>query len=166
MYCPERGNIMKKINISDLLLFVIITELAGALSSLLSGGNFAGYYDTLIKPPLAPPGWLFPVVWALLYATMGFSAYLINRSDSIAKRSALILYFIQLAVNVLWSPVFFGLRSFGGAVAVIMVLAVLVAAMIAVFGRTDRCAALLNIPYLVWVIFAAYLTIGTAVLNA
>lgn len=156
---------MKKINISDLLLFVIITELAGAVSSLLSGGNFGGYYDTLTKPPLAPPGWLFPVVWAVLYAIMGFSAYLINRSDNIGKRSALILYFVQLAVNVLWSPVFFGLKSFGGAVAVIIVLVALVIAMLVVFGRIDRCAALVNIPYLVWVLFAAYLTIGFTVLN-
>ena len=156
---------MKKINWTDLLFFVIVTELAGALSSLISGGNFGGYYDTLAKPPLAPPGWLFPVVWAVLYAVMGFSAYLIGRSDSINKRTALILYFVQLAVNVLWSPVFFGLKSFGGAVAVIIVLVILVAAMLVVFGRIERCAALVNIPYLVWVLFATYLTIGFTVLN-
>ncbi len=156
---------MKKINISDLLFFVIVTELAGVLSSLLSGGNFGDHYSTLTKPPLAPPGWLFPVVWGLLYAVMGFSAYLINKSDNLAKRTALIIYFVQLAVNVLWSPVFFGLKSFGGAIAVIVVLDALVIAMLVLFGKINRCAALVNIPYLVWVLFATYLTIGFTVLN-
>ena len=156
---------MKIKNVTDMLIFVIAAELAGAVSSLVSGGNFGAYYDTLIKPPLSPPGWLFPVMWAILYALMGISAYLVYSSDSINARPALLLWGIQLFVNILWSPVFFGLKSFGGAVAVVIVMLALVAAMIIVFFRTDRCAALLQIPYLIWTAYAAYLSAGFYILN-
>lgn len=156
---------MKKVDIWDLLLFVIATELAGVVSSLVAGGNFGAYYDTLVKPPLAPPGWLFPVAWGILYALMGVSAYIIDSSCAINRKAALDLYWVQLAVNLLWSPVFFGLKSFGGAVAVVVVMLVLIAVMLAVFSRISRCAALLNIPYLAWTVFAAYLTVGFFILN-
>lgn len=155
----------KKINIPDLLIFILSAELAGALSGIVSGGNFGAFYDTLAKPPLAPPGWLFPVVWGILYAVMGISAYIISGSGDIGKSSALTLYVVQLFANVLWSPVFFGLKSFGGAVAVAAVMLVLVVCMIVVFYRIDRRAAFMNIPYLLWTAFALYLTIGFCVLN-
>ncbi len=155
----------KKINIPDLLIFILSAELAGALSGVVSGGNFGAFYDTLTKPPFAPPGWLFPVVWGILYAVMGISAYIISRSDDIGKNSALTLYVVQLFANVLWSPVFFGLKSFGGAVAAAAVLTVLVVCMTAVFCKIDRCAALINIPYVIWTLFALYLSIGFCVLN-
>ena len=151
----------KKINIPDLLIFI----LSAALSGVVSGGNFGAFYDTLTKPPFAPPGWLFPVVWGILYAVMGISAYIISRSDDIGKNSALTLYVVQLFANVLWSPVFFGLKSFGGAVAAAAVLTVLVVCMTAVFCKIDRCAALINIPYVIWTLFALYLSIGFCVLN-
>ncbi len=156
---------MKKIKIWDILIFVLSAELAGALSALIAGGSFGAYYETLVKPPLAPPAWLFPVMWAVLYALMGISAYLINESGGEQRRPALILYLAQLFVNLLWSPVFFGLRSFGGAVAVVIAMLVLVVCMLLVFGRISRCAALLNIPYVIWTAFASYLTIGFCVLN-
>ena len=156
---------MNKIKITDLLIFVLITELVGAVSSLIAGGNFGAYYDTLTKPPLSPPGWLFPVAWGILYALMGISAYLIDSSDDIARKSALNLYWVQLAANALWSPVFFGLKSFGGAVAVVIVMLVLIVCMLILFRRIRPCAFWLNIPYLVWTLYAAYLTIGFYILN-
>ena len=156
---------MKKIKVWDLLIFVVTAELGGAVSSVLSGGGFAEYYGSLIKPPLSPPGWVFPVVWAVLYALMGISAYLIYDSGSPDKQQALTVYGVQLIANMLWTPVFFGIRSFVGAAIVVCVMLVLVARMIAVFYKTDKRAAYLNIPYLAWTLFAAYLTFGTLLLN-
>lgn len=157
---------MKKHSISDILIFVISAELVGALSALLSGG-FSDFYDVYTKPPLLPPAWLFPVVWTVLYAAMGFSAYLIYSSDadSTAKRKCLTLYFAQLAVNFSWSIVFFRFEAIWAAFAVIILLLVLVIAMTVCFGRIRPAAALLNIPYILWIAFASYLNLATALLN-
>ena len=156
---------MKKEKLTTLLIFVIGTELVGALSALLSGGGFSAYYQSLNQPPFAPPGWLFPVAWGILYALMGISAYQVWRADLVGSKAALFLYAAQLAVNFLWSPVFFGLRSLPGAVAVILALDLLVTAMIAAFLRVRRTAGLLNVPYLLWTLYATYLCIGVLRLN-
>lgn len=150
---------------TNVLLWIVGTELVGALSALLAGGNFSAYYQSLNQPPFAPPGWLFPVMWAILYALMGISAFLIQESDSFQKKPALVLYGAQLLANFLWSPVFFGLKWKLGAAVVVVVMLVLIIAMIAAFFRIRRSAAYLNIPYLLWTAFAAYLTIGVLILN-
>jgi tryptophan-rich sensory protein len=150
---------------TNLLLWVVGTELAGALSALLSGGNFSAFYQSLNQPPFAPPGWLFPVMWAILYALMGISAFLIWESSSARRKNALLLYGAQLLANCLWSPVFFGLKSLRGATAVVIALLLLLIAMVTVFLRIRPLAAYLNVPYLFWTVFAAYLTIGVLVLN-
>lgn len=157
---------MKKIKWTELLIFIIGTELVGALSSLLSG-NFASFYGELVKPSLAPPGILFPIVWAILYALMGISAYIIYVSDAETgeKRKALTLYAVQLFVNFLWSIVFFRFEQIGIAAAVLILLVILVAMMIVTFKKIRPLAGYLNILYLLWVIFAAYLNIGFLVLN-
>lgn len=157
---------MKKEKLTTLLIFVIGTELIGALSGLLSGGNFSAFYKSLEQPPFAPPGWLFPVMWVILYALMGISAYQIYESEEIGRKRALILYGIQLAVNFSWSIVFFRFKSLLGAVIVIVLLLILVAAMIVLFYKIKKSAAYLNIPYLLWTAFAAYLTIGIYLLNS
>ena len=150
---------------TNLLLFIVGTELVGALSAILAGGNFSAYYQSLQQPPFAPPGWLFPVMWAILYALMGISAFLIWESTSFRKKTALALYGAQLFANFLWSPVFFGLKSNLGATIVVIAMLLLVIAMIVSFFRIRRPAAYLNIPYLLWTMFATYLTIGVLVLN-
>lgn len=157
---------MKKIKWTELLIFIIGTELVGALSSLLSG-NFSSFYGELVKPPLAPPGILFPIVWAILYGLMGISAYMIYVSDAdiSEKRKALALYVAQLFVNFMWSIVFFRFEQIGAAVAVLILLVILVTLMILTFKKTRPLAGYLNIPYLLWVIFAAYLNIGFLILN-
>ena len=150
---------------TNLLLWVVGTELVGALSALLAGGNFSAYYQSLNQPPFAPPGWLFPVMWAILYALMGISAFLIFESQSLRRKSALFLYGAQLLANFLGSPVFFGLKSPAGAAAVVIVMLLLILAMMTAFFRIHRTAACLNIPYLLWTVFATYLTIGVLILN-
>ena len=147
------------------LIWIVGTELVGALSAMLAGGNFSAFYQSLHQPPFAPPGWLFPVMWAILYALMGFSAFLIRESDSFRKKNALILYGAQLFANFLWSPVFFGLKSLLGAVIVAVAMLLLVIAMITTFLRIRLLAGYLNIPYLLWTMFATYLSVGILILN-
>lgn len=157
---------MKKHNISDMLIFIISAEIVGAVSALLSGG-FSDFFDKYQEPPLLPPAWLFPVVWTILYAVMGYSAYLIHNSDaeSEQKKSALTIYWIQLALNFSWSIIFFRFEALWAAFAVIMALWVMIIAMIASFRKISPAAAYMNIPYLIWVTFAAYLNLATALIN-
>ena len=154
-----------KIKLTDLIIWIVTAELAGALSALFSGGSFSAFYTALEKPPLSPPGWLFPVVWGVLYALMGASAYLIRNSKSPRRKGALILYWSQLFFNFLWTPVFFGLRSLKGAAVIVILLLILIAAMVISFYCINKTAAFLNIPYLLWTVFAAYLTIGILILQ-
>ncbi len=156
---------MKKHNIADMLIFIISAELIGALSALLSGG-FSDFFIKYEEPPLLPPAWLFPVVWVILYAVMGFSAYLIYSSDENAiRKKALTVYWTQLAVNFMWSIVFFRFEALWAAFAVIIVLLVLIAVMINRFRKINAPAAYLNAPYLLWVAFASYLNFATAIIN-
>jgi len=152
--------------LSDLLIFILSAELAGALSGVFAG-DFGDVYSSIEKPPLSPPGWVFPAVWTVLYALLGISAYLIHASDGggKSKSRALVLYWAQLAVNFSWSIVFFGANAYGAAVAVIAALIILAIAMTAVFFGIRRSAGLINIPYLLWLLFAAYLNISVAILN-
>ena len=157
---------MKKHNFWDIAIFILSAELVGVVSALLSGG-FGAFYNKFTPPPLLPPSWLFPVVWTILYAVMGFSAYLIYSSDANhpEKSKALAIYWGQLAVNFFWSIVFFRFEELWAAVAVILILLALIIAMIIAFRKVNSLAALINTPYLLWVAFATYLTIAIAVIN-
>ncbi|MCC8042683.1 MAG: tryptophan-rich sensory protein [Oscillospiraceae bacterium] len=149
-------------NVTELLISIVTAQLTGVLSALvvmLSGNSFS-VYEEYTKPPLSPRGWLFPVVWVVLYTLMGISAYIVYKSDSEKKENALKLYGIQLFVNFLWSIVFFGFNSLRLSLVVILVLLLLVIAMIMSFRRISSLSAYLNIPYLLWVIFATYLVLG------
>lgn len=155
---------MKKIKWTELLIFVVSTELVGAVSALLAG-SFGSFYSQIAQPPLSPPTWVFPVVWAILYGLMGISAYIVSESESPVRSPALGAYVIQLGVNFSWSIIFFRFRFLSIAAVAAVILAVLVAFMVYLFGKISKKAAYINIPYLVWTLFAAYLAIGTAVLN-
>ena len=124
------------------------------------------YGQTIIQPPLSPPGWLFPVVWTLLYALMGISAARVYLSPPSKARSlGLNLFVAQLVVNFFWSPIFFNLQAFGFAFFWLLLLWGLVLWMILVFRKVDPLAAKLQIPYLLWLTFAAYLNLGVWYLN-
>ena len=157
---------MKKIKITDLLIFIVGTELVGVLSGILAGGSFS-FYKEIVRPPFSPPGWIFPIVWIILYALMGISAYLIYTSKATVRQKnfALAVYAIQLVVNFLWSIVFFRLEMVGLSVIIILLLLFLIVVMICVFYRIRPVAAYLNIPYLLWTAFASYLNIGVLILN-
>lgn len=158
---------MKSIRWTELIIFIVSAELTGAISALLAG-SYKDFYASLTQPPLAPPPAVFPVVWGILYALMGISAYLVWKEpgDLSSRRSrALSVYAVQLAVNFSWSIIFFRFGLLTAAAVTAVILAALVGLMVYTFSQVKRTAALLNVPYLLWSIFAAYLAIGTAVLN-
>jgi tryptophan-rich sensory protein len=139
------------------------TLLAGFIGGLLGGST--GQYATLKSPPLAPPGWLFAPVWLLLYTAMGVAAYLVWQTGDEDRGQALRLYGWQLAVNVLWTLFYFRLEWRLFSFFWILLLIALVALTIQAFYAHSRLAALLLIPYLLWLLFAAYLNLGYYVLN-
>lgn len=124
------------------------------------------FSQTTLQPPLSPPGWLFPVVWSILYALMGIGAARIYLSPLSGSRSlGLNLFIIQLVINFFWSPVFFNLQAFGFAFLWLLLLWAAVLWMSLVFRKTDPLAAKLQIPYLFWLTFAGYLNLGVWFLN-
>ena len=147
-----------KPNIKLLIKSIALPLLVGLISGLLTR-NAMQDFQTLVKPPLAPPGWLFPVVWTILYILMGISAYLIQTSsaDPEVKSDALMIYRYQLIVNFLWPVLFFSFGWYLFAFAWILLLWGLVILMIWDFSKISKTAAYLNIPYLIWLTFAAYL---------
>lgn len=136
----------------------------GLLSVLLTLGNFKAY-SALLQPPLAPPGWLFPVVWTILYILMGVSAYLVYECDTEEKYIGLAVYVLQLIFNFLWLIIFFNIRNLLFAFVWFVFLWVLVLAMAISFYKVNKTAGLLQIPYLLWVTFAGYLNIALYILN-
>lgn len=136
----------------------------GLLSVLLTLGNFKAY-SALLQPPLAPPGWLFPVVWTILYILMGVSAYLVYECDAEEKYIGLAVYVLQLIFNFLWLIIFFNIRNLLFAFVWLVFLWVLVLAMTISFYKVNKTAGLLQIPYLLWVTFAGYLNIALYILN-
>ena len=141
---------------------ILIPLLLGAATGLITQGSMN--YSTLQKPALSPPAILFPIVWSALYILMGVSWGMIElegERDASLKR----LYYIQLGVNLLWPVVFFTLRWRLVAFFVIILLDVLVAVMILRFSKVKRTAAYLQIPYMLWILFATYLNLGVYLLN-
>lgn len=155
-----------KIQWKKLLICLAIPLGVGALAALLSGNNMADY-ASLRQPPFAPPGWLFPVVWTILYLLMGYASYrvLVSGKDEYKVRMALIIYGAQLAVNFLWPLVFFGMQWYLAAFIVLLALWVLILLTIRVFAEVDEPAGDLLLPYILWVTFAAYLNVGVYLLN-
>lgn len=151
-------------NKRKLLAFIIFPLAVGAVAGILTRNSMTTY-NSLNQPALSPPGWLFPVVWTILYILMGVSSYLVATSPSPKKREALMLYALQLFLNFIWSPIFFGLGNYVLAFLVLIVLWYVVFKMIRIFFRVDPTAALLQIPYLLWLTFAAYLNLAIIFLN-
>ena len=170
-------------NWKTLLVCILIPLTVGIIAGLLTMGGmeqFAG----LEKPTLAPPAWLFPIVWTILYILMGISSYLIytdeclngifkvmfqkgkNRTCTLEQKNlALTLYGYQLLVNFLWPVFFFNFGWYGFSYLWVILLWILVAIMIWKFNKISQAAALLNIPYLFWLSIAGYLNLSIWLLN-
>lgn len=153
----------KKISITSLLIWIVAAWLVGAFSALFSGGFTQ--YASAVKPPLSPPPQVFGVVWAILYALMGASAYLIYISGSENKSKALKLYSAQLALNFSWSIIYFGLDMKIFAVFILSALITVLVLMLREFYRIKPLACFMNIPYLIWCLFALYLNIAAVIIG-
>lgn len=152
------------LKIRSYVLSIAIALAVGGLSSLITSGKMAEYNE-LARPPLAPPEWVFPVAWTLLFILMGVSAAMIWRSGSAERGDALFLYGVQLVVNFLWTVFYFGFDARLLAFFWLVFLLLLVILMIVRFTRISPAAAKLQIPYAVWLVFAGYLNLGTYLLN-
>ena len=155
-----------KENTKRLILSIALPILVGTISGLLTMGAM-GDLQSVTQPPLSPPAWLFPIVWTILYILMGYSAYLIKTADAdiTVKADALMIYHYQLIVNFLWPIFFFNFGWYLFSFVWLVLLWVLVFFMIRLFYRISKTAALLNIPYLLWLSFAAYLNFAIWWLN-
>ena len=149
------------------LLFILLAESAGVLGSFFTFSAIPTWYATLVKPAFNPPSWVFGPVWTVLYALMGIAAFLVwkrgwKKPD---VKSALLVFGIQLALNALWSIIFFGMKELGIAFGEIVLLWFAIVATIRAFYRIDQRAAWLLVPYLAWVTFAAALNYALWSLN-
>ena len=156
----------KRINYKQLIICVAIPLLVGAVAGLLTKDGMKEFV-TLAKPPLSPPGWLFPIVWTMLYTLMGLASYFIyqKRDQSAKVAGALTIYGMQLIFNFFWPIVFFNLKWYFAAFFWLILLWLFIGYTILAFREISKKASYLLYPYLVWVTFAGYLNLGIACLN-
>ncbi len=149
------------------LIAVVAIELLGGLSGWISNSGYGNpWFDALVKPSFMPPGYLFGIVWPILYALLGIAlALILAEPPSERRRFALILFFAQLALNFAWSPIFFAGHDIRLARVVIILMAILAAAAAVQFYRIRQAAGLLMVPYLAWLLFAAALNWRIETLN-
>lgn len=155
-----------KINYKLLFLCIVLPLIIGGISGFLTQ-NSAETFAILNKPPLSPPGWVFPVVWTLLYMLMGVASYLILSSgrDKQEINTALTIYGLQLFFNFFWSIIFFSFNQYLIAFIWLIVLWILIILTILKFEKVSSTAAYLLVPYIIWVSFAGYLNLAIYLLN-
>ena len=149
------------------IISVVIALAVGGLSAVITSGSM-DVYENLNQPALAPPSVVFPIVWTILFALMGISAAIVykfrnEKPDEV--RNAFIVYGVNLAVNFLWSIIFFNMQAYLFAFIWLVLLWIVIAAMILLFRKVSPLAAYLQIPYLLWVTFAGYLNLMIYLLN-
>ena len=166
--CPlqySQGGITMNSNLKKRLICLAIPLAVGGLAALLSGGMET--YKVVNQPPLSPPGWVFPVVWTVLYLLMGEASYrvLTANADPDQIKKALTAYGVQLFLNFLWPLVFFGGQMYLAAFFILIALWVGIFITMRRFSKINETAGDLLIPYLLWVTFAGYLNLGVFLLN-
>ncbi|MCI8590134.1 MAG: tryptophan-rich sensory protein [Clostridiales bacterium] len=152
-----------KIQWKKLILCIVLPLAVGGLSALLTRGGME-VFQSLNKPLLSPPGWLFPVVWTILYILMGIASYLVLTSGK-PNRAALTVYGIQLAFNFFWSIIFFNLEAYLFSFIWLVILWILIFVTMILFYGISKPAGYLLLPYLLWVTFAGYLNFYIYLLN-
>ncbi len=155
---------MSKIKLKPLVVSILISLGVGLLSSAFVMGS-SQHYEMVAKPPLAPPSYIFPIVWTILFILMGISAYRIYISEDEQKTKALTIYAAQLIVNFFWPLLFFRLELYLASFLWLVILWIMILRMMSAFKRIDLTACRLQIPYLIWVTFAGYLNFGVFWLN-
>lgn len=150
---------------AKLIVSILLPLIIGVISGYYTASNIQSWYITLIKPSFNPPNYLFGPVWTTLYIIMGISFYMIWSSTKINKNKLIGIYLFQLILNFLWSFIFFKYHAIGIAAVEIVVLWLSILTMIIMFYKNNKWAALINIPYLLWVSFASVLNISIYLLN-
>lgn len=148
-----------------LILSLALPQLAGGLGAFFTFSSVRDWYLTLNRPSWNPPNWIFGPMWTTLYVLMGIACYLIWKSDHPQKKQLLTLYFVQLGLNALWSPAFFGAESPILGLVVIIPLWVMILICIVQFKKVSKWASGLMVPYLLWVSFATVLNFAIWQLN-
>jgi len=175
---------MRLSKIFKLVIAVFACEFAGVIGSVFTFPSIQSWYMTLAKPALNPPAWVFGPVWTILFALMGIAVFLIwssysshslvaaDEQDKTSEEQkkqktkiALTVFCVQLALNVLWSIIFFGLHNPAGAFVDILLLWLAIFGTIFIFSKISKVAAWLLMPYIIWVSFAAYLNYASWILN-
>lgn len=146
--------------------WIALAEGVGALAGWLTREGNALYQATAVKPPLEPPALVFPIVWTILYALMGIGAARVSLTeDSDVRSRGLNLFVVQLAMNFVWTILFFNFQAYGAALVLLLILWIVIAWMTLEFQRADPAAGWLQVPYLVWVLFALFLNYWVWKLN-
>lgn len=156
-----------KLNFKKLVPSILVPLAVGGLAALITKDSMETFAE-LKKPPLSPPGFLFPIVWTVLFILMGISFYLIwttPEKNGEKKTMAYVIYYAQLAVNFCWSLIFFKFGEYVFAFVWLLALIAMIAAMIVSFARISKKAAYLQLPYILWTLFAAYLNLMICILN-
>jgi benzodiazapine receptor len=157
---------MEKSTWKTYAVWILLAEAVGGIAGWLTREDVRIYNEAIQKPLLSPPSIVFPIVWGILFALMGISAARVYLSPPSDDRSrSLLLFFVQLVFNFCWSFLFFRFQNFGLAFFWLLILWVLIAWMILSFRKVDPLAAWLQLPYLIWVTFAAYLNLAVWILN-
>ena len=143
---------------------IAVALAVGGLSALLTGDSMEKY-KALRQPPLAPPGWVFPIVWTILFVLMGVGAAMVCLSGSSSKKKPIAIYGLQLTVNFFWTILFFLLEARLFAFFWLLLLLGLAVWMAVSFARVNKTAGLLQIPYILWLLFAGYLNLAVYLLN-
>ena len=166
MAYPKMGDDDMRSTWKTYAFWIGLSEVVGATSGLLSMDCMRSFKDTVAQPPLSPPGFLFPIVWIILYALMGIGSARVSMTAPSGERSrGLNLFVTQLSLNFLWSPIFFCMKAFGLAFFWLLGLLGAVIWMSFEFRKTEPLAARLQIPYILWLCFAAYLNLGVWILS-
>lgn len=156
---------MKKTQLKTLIICILIPLIVGGVSALLTRNGMMDF-ESINTPPLSPPGWLFPIVWTILYILMGVASYLVVTSDyKYRAKTAIGVYIVQLIFNFFWSIIFFNLNQYLFAFVWLVLLWLLILITQILFYNLSKVAGYLMIPYLIWVTFAGYLNFGIYLLN-
>ena len=144
------------------IIYSLLPIIGGAIGGLITSGYMD--YNDIVKPPLSPPGIVFPIVWTILYILMGISYFIATKDNNDSKELDQI-YLLQLLVNFLWPIIFFVLKMYFTAFLWIILLIILVIVMIKELLKENKVSSYLQIPYLIWLLFATYLNLGITLLN-
>lgn len=153
-------------NLVKYVICVVLVELSGFIVGMLMREGTKIYSESMVQPPLSPAPVVFPIAWTILYALMGIGiARVLMAEASGARTAAMGFFFAQLVFNLAWSFIFFGAQRFDLAFVWLVILFILALLMAVFFKRVDAVAMYMQIPYLIWLMFAGYLNLGVWVLN-